>query len=61
MNLLRDDRPRNDDVSRRTFPRGLGMLGLAAPMAGSPLRGLFSKAESSWKEPSAKACGRRER
>ena len=52
MNLLRDDRPRNDDVSRRTFLQELGILGLAAPLAGSSFRGLFSETGPSSEGPS---------
>ena len=52
MNLLRDDRPRNNDVSRRTFLQELGILGLAAPLAGSSFRGLFSETGPSSEGPS---------
>lgn len=39
--------PNAGDLSRRDFIQGLGALGLAAPLAGSPFGGLFSKTDSS--------------
>ncbi|MEF8794976.1 MAG: NAD(P)/FAD-dependent oxidoreductase [Salinivenus sp.] len=37
--------PNTDDVSRREFIQGLGALGLAAPLAGSPIGRLLSETE----------------